>query len=375
MHIAKKIILLIFLLIPTLLTGFYIYAYSPTFVISPHAQTKNADLLPQESFTISFEKPIDTTYYKDHITIEPHTAMTARINDAQTEITVTPKTAWLVDQKYTISLPQGRTKSFLQINGGTFHFTTTDYPQVIDVVPQKDAMDVRLDIEDPLTIQFDKSTQGFFVDFQLDPPVPVKYQNNERKTQFDILPLETLAEGTKYTLTMRIKPLNARDTAYAPLYTTSFTTIPPKPKTWAENLQERLEQARRFTEAKIKNGKYIDVNLSTQVMTIFENGRVYDSFLISSGKPGMNTPTGTHQIYNKNPRPWSKQYSLFMPFWMAITPDGKYGIHELPEWPGGFKEGQNHLGIPVSHGCMRLGIGPAKTVYEWAEIGTPVVVY
>jgi lipoprotein-anchoring transpeptidase ErfK/SrfK len=64
-----------------------------------------------------------------------------------------------------------------------------------------------------------------------------------------------------------------------------------------------------------------------------------------------------------------------MPFWMAITPGGSFGIHELPEWPDGDKNGANDLGSPVSHGCVRLGIGPAERVYNWAEIGTPVVVY
>jgi lipoprotein-anchoring transpeptidase ErfK/SrfK len=151
--------------------------------------------------------------------------------------------------------------------------------------------------------------------------------------------------------------------------------LPPKPKTWAQDLTERVEQAKKITQAKIKEGKYIDVNLATQIMTIFENGKIINSFLISSGKAGMDTPKGEHQIYNKHPRPWSKKYGLYMPFWMAITSDGKFGIHELPEWPSGYKEGQNHLGIPVSHGCMRLGVGSANTVYNWAEIGTPVLVY
>ena len=71
-----------------------------------------------------------------------------------------------------------------------------------------------------------------------------------------------------------------------------------------------------------------------EVMTLFEDGRVVDIFLISSGKPGMDTPAGQYAIYNKHPRRWSRQYESFMPFWMANTSDGKYGIHELPEWPG-----------------------------------------
>lgn len=89
----------------------------------------------------------------------------------------------------------------------------------------------------------------------------------------------------------------------------------------------------------------------------------------------MWTPTGEFKVHNKNPRAWSRTYGLYMPYWMAFVPSGKYGIHELPEWPGGYKEGANHLGTPVSHGCVRLGVGSAKAVYEWAEVGTPIVIY
>ena len=89
----------------------------------------------------------------------------------------------------------------------------------------------------------------------------------------------------------------------------------------------------------------------------------------------MNTPAGEYAIRNKAPRVWSRAYGLFMPYWMALVPDGKFGIHELPEWPGGYKEGANHLGIPVSHGCVRLGVGPAQRVFEWTEINTPVIIY
>jgi len=52
-----------------------------------------------------------------------------------------------------------------------------------------------------------------------------------------------------------------------------------------------------------------------------------------------------------------------------------YFIHELPYWPGGYREGENHLGIPVSHGCVRLGIGAAAKVYQFAAIGTKVVIH
>lgn len=129
-----------------------------------------------------------------------------------------------------------------------------------------------------------------------------------------------------------------------------------------------------FSEASDQNCKRIEINLAKQKLSIFENGKLLGIYAISSGKRSMPTPKGTFQIYSKTRRAWSEKYALFMPYWMAFTPSGSHGIHELPEWPNGTKEGASHLGIPVSHGCVRLGVGPAKTVYYWADIGTPVVI-
>ncbi|MDO8444452.1 MAG: L,D-transpeptidase, partial [bacterium] len=119
--------------------------------------------------------------------------------------------------------------------------------------------------------------------------------------------------------------------------------------------------------------KYIDITLSTQQLCRIEGPTLIDCNIISSGKASMPTPTGTYAIQNKNPRAWSAEYGLWMPWWEAFS--GSYGLHELPEWPNGVKEGANHLGIPVSHGCVRLGVGPAETLYNWTEIGTPVYIH
>ena len=122
-----------------------------------------------------------------------------------------------------------------------------------------------------------------------------------------------------------------------------------------------------------KLDRLIEINLKEQRMKKILGGVILAEYPISSGKAATPTPKGTFAIRNKTPRAWSKQFSLYMPWWMAFTYQG-HGIHELPEWPNGYKEGQNHLGPPVSHGCVRLGIGPAKEMYDWAPIGTPVVV-
>ncbi|OGG89717.1 hypothetical protein A3H03_01185 [Candidatus Kuenenbacteria bacterium RIFCSPLOWO2_12_FULL_42_13] len=107
-------------------------------------------------------------------------------------------------------------------------------------------------------------------------------------------------------------------------------------------------------------------------MRLYENEIIIKETLISTGKPGMATPVGEFKIENKTKRAWSRMAGLWMPYFMLIEPKKGIGIHELPEWPNGYKEGADHLGTPVSHGCIRLGVGPAEEIYNWVEAGMPV---
>ena len=123
------------------------------------------------------------------------------------------------------------------------------------------------------------------------------------------------------------------------------------------------------------DGKYIEINISAkQRMYLWEGKKLIATHIISSGKPGYYTPTGIFHIMSKSIRAYSKKYGLYMPYWNQFTSMG-HGIHELPEWPSGYKEGAAHLGLRVSHGCVRLGVGPAAHLYYWAPIGTPIYIH
>ena len=117
----------------------------------------------------------------------------------------------------------------------------------------------------------------------------------------------------------------------------------------------------------------IEINLKTQKLVYLVGGASWKEFLISSGKASMATPTGEYKIINKSKKAWSSTYKLWMPYWLGLD-RGRIGIHELPLWPSGYREGEDHLGKPVSHGCVRLGIGPAQYIYERVDMGTVVVV-
>jgi lipoprotein-anchoring transpeptidase ErfK/SrfK len=232
-----------------------------------------------------------------------------------------------------------------------------------------------LDIEDPIKFKFDSSIENFKVKFIISPFQEIDYKIDEEKKEIHLMPKKELLKGEKYSIETYIKHKNEEERNYRKIGENFFETKPPVLTVWDKDFSVRLEQARKFTEAKIKEGKYIDINLKSQIMTIFENGKVLDAYLVSTGKRGMETSQGNFKVHNKVPRAWSKKYGLFMPYWMAMVGSGEFGIHELPEWPGGYKEGTNHLGIPVSHGCIRLGVGAAERVYSWAEVGTPVIIH
>lgn len=119
--------------------------------------------------------------------------------------------------------------------------------------------------------------------------------------------------------------------------------------------------------------KWIEIGIKEQKLRYYIGLMELGEFPVSTGTYQYPTPLGNYVIDNKAPRAWSARWGLWMPWWMSLQ-HGYFGIHELPEWPGGTKEGENHLGQRASHGCIRLGIGPAKELYDWADVGTSVVI-
>jgi hypothetical protein len=117
--------------------------------------------------------------------------------------------------------------------------------------------------------------------------------------------------------------------------------------------------------------KRIQIGIKEQKLRMSVGTVILAEYPVSTGTLQYPTPLGAFKIDNKANRAWSARWGLWMPWWMSLR-HGNFGIHELPEWPGGKKEGENHLGHRVSHGCIRLGVGPAKMIYDWADLGTPV---
>lgn len=120
--------------------------------------------------------------------------------------------------------------------------------------------------------------------------------------------------------------------------------------------------------------KFISVDLSKQTLYRYQNGSLLDKFLISSGKASTPTPVGDFKINRKRPlvrMSWyfgannPQNYDLPNVPWVSSF-SGPYTIHGT-YW-------HHNFGHPMSHGCVNMYTPDAKTVYNWVEIGTPVVI-
>lgn len=349
-------------------------AYARILEARPSLDAIVAGVKPESALGVTFPSSVNTDGFTDGIRVTPDTPVAFEWTDDDRKLLVKPMKRWLSGIRYTLSLPSGKTVWLGSIPETTLSFETWAPPEVEAVTPSDGTQDVLLGAEDPVVVRLDRPAADSFLDFSFNDEKAVVYGIDSDKQEFRILPPD-IQSGVKYVLMVRVRNRESSDDSFETIYTGSFETLPPEPTTMAKDFPTRLLNAKRYTVPVVTAGKYIDINVEAQVMTLFENGKAIDAFMVSSGKRGMDTPKGDYTIHNKTPRAWSKAYGLYMPYWMALVASGKYGIHELPEWPGGYKEGANHLGTPVSHGCVRLGVGPAERVYTWTDIGTPVTVH
>jgi lipoprotein-anchoring transpeptidase ErfK/SrfK len=119
--------------------------------------------------------------------------------------------------------------------------------------------------------------------------------------------------------------------------------------------------------------KEIHVFIEEQVLVAFENGEEVYNFDIVTGKDGKETTAGRYQIFRKHEKYTSKTYGSEMPYTMFFTKDGK-AIHGT-QMATLRSYLHSYLTESVgSQGCVGLTDDNAKALFDWAPIGTPVVV-
>jgi lipoprotein-anchoring transpeptidase ErfK/SrfK len=118
----------------------------------------------------------------------------------------------------------------------------------------------------------------------------------------------------------------------------------------------------------LNDGRWIDVNLSEQQVYAYEGNVLVNSFIVSTGVYDTPTVTGEFNIYVKVPVQdmSGPGYYLSNVPWVMFFYD-EYGFHGT-YW-------HNNFGVPMSRGCVNLRTEDAEWLYNWASVGTPVVVH
>ncbi len=114
-------------------------------------------------------------------------------------------------------------------------------------------------------------------------------------------------------------------------------------------------------------GKWIDIKLVSQSLVAYEGQRAVYWATVSTGTSRTPTPKGSFRIYSKyrsatmaGPGYRFPNVPYIMNFYGGYSMHGTY-------W-------HNNFGWPMSHGCVNMRIGDAQWVYNWAPVGTLVVV-
>lgn len=120
----------------------------------------------------------------------------------------------------------------------------------------------------------------------------------------------------------------------------------------------------------------IRIDLSDQSMTLLIGETEAYNMTVSTGAWDTPTPVGTFRTLNKQElRIGGAAPHYRMPYWQGFTPQG-HGLHALPYLgdPGGWfwEEALDHIGIPVSHGCIRMLPEDAALVYEFGDVGIEI---
>ncbi|MCW5874064.1 MAG: L,D-transpeptidase family protein [Anaerolineales bacterium] len=114
--------------------------------------------------------------------------------------------------------------------------------------------------------------------------------------------------------------------------------------------------------------RWINVNLTDQTLEAYEGSVLVRSFVISSGRPGSPTVTGTFKVWIKvrmQDMSGPGYYIRDVPWVMYFY--GDYGIHGT-WW-------HNNFGTPMSAGCVNMTTEDAQWMFNWASVGTVVQVH
>ena len=107
------------------------------------------------------------------------------------------------------------------------------------------------------------------------------------------------------------------------------------------------------------HGKHVEFDWSRQVLVLADRGRPYRVYHVSSGKPSTPTVFGSYRFYSQTPG--TNSHGMVYSSYFI----GGYAIHGYASVPN----------FPASHGCLRVPIPNAVSIYNWIDLGDPIYTY
>jgi peptidoglycan hydrolase-like protein with peptidoglycan-binding domain len=108
-----------------------------------------------------------------------------------------------------------------------------------------------------------------------------------------------------------------------------------------------------------KAGKHVEADLSRQVLVLADDGKPFRVYHTSTGAGGTPTVQGSYRFYRKDPgyNAVGMYYSSYFIRGYAI-----HGYHSVPTYN-------------ASHGCLRVPLASAVSIYNWIDLGDRIYVY
>jgi hypothetical protein len=147
------------------------------------------------------------------------------------------------------------------------------------------------------------------------------------------------------------------------------------PEEWIDTTTAALVYPATEPPQGVDNGRWIEVNLKEQTLSVYQNNRLVLATLTSTGIAGWWTRPGLFQIFEKvESTPMSGAFE-------ADRSDYYY-LEDVP-WTMYFDEARalhgaywhNYFGYEQSHGCVNLSPADSHWLYLWANLGDYVYVW
>jgi lipoprotein-anchoring transpeptidase ErfK/SrfK len=133
-----------------------------------------------------------------------------------------------------------------------------------------------------------------------------------------------------------------------------------------------VNQASSDTALAPRTGKWIDIDLSEQRLRAYQGSKVVYTVRISSGTAKYPTVQGTFRVYAKNKSQRMRGGTGADRYDLPNVPNVMF-FHKAYAIHGAYWH--NNFGRPMSHGCINMPLGAAAWLYNWAGMGTTVVVH